>query len=158
MYKTANIKTNNRRKNTTGSGKEVSIPLSRWRERERERLVVMRFFLSLLILLHLVDTAFFQVGNWKLASLPCVERWTHHVTKTRPHSPFPRSPQHDTQYLFYYGAYLQNPVPVSFHRYLLDAQICHNFPCVWGSTGEAGATMGIFESCWLMGASRTPIF
>lgn len=42
MYKTANIKTNNRRENTTGSGKEVSIPLSRWRE--RHRLVVMRFF------------------------------------------------------------------------------------------------------------------
>lgn len=34
MYKAANINTNNRRKNTTGSGREVSIPLSRWRERD----------------------------------------------------------------------------------------------------------------------------
>lgn len=152
MYKTANIKTNNRRENTTGSGKEVSIPLSRWRERETQA-CGDEIFLS-----HLVDAAFFQVGNWKLASLPCVERWKHHVTKTRPHCPFSRSPQHDTQYLFYYGTDLQNPVPVSFHRYLSDPQICHILPCVWGLTGGAGATMEIFESCWLMGASRTPIF
>lgn len=27
-----------------------------------------------IFLSHLVDAAFFQVGNWKLASLPCVER------------------------------------------------------------------------------------
>ena len=71
MYKTANIKTNNRRENTTGSGKEVSVPLSRWRETQA---CGDDISLSLLILLHLVDTAFFQVGNWKLASLPCVER------------------------------------------------------------------------------------